>query len=237
MRTVLCLIPLAVLTLGGPMSATLALAEPPNEKSAAEWLDVFVQGWDNTKWEKPFRTSPAGHMWPLDEDDWKVRFQALQGVVRQGKDSVPILLEALTHQDESRRIFAAQALRYLAPDVPTPSLLTAATKDPDPAVRLYAVDALGMKGDTTVDFAALKKNETNRDVLMHINYAIERDGKPIEASVIKQLTEWDPVTIGSAVVGKPAPDFELRSANGDPVKLSDFKGKSAVVLVFVYGDT
>ena len=33
-------------------------------------------------------------------------------------------------------------------------------------------------------------------------------------------------------VGEPAPDFTLNDQNGKPVKLSDFKGKSNVVLAF-----
>ncbi len=33
-------------------------------------------------------------------------------------------------------------------------------------------------------------------------------------------------------VGDPAPDFQLPSATGEPVRLSEFRGKSAVVLYF-----
>ncbi|MFP5308072.1 MAG: peroxiredoxin [Actinomycetes bacterium] len=33
-------------------------------------------------------------------------------------------------------------------------------------------------------------------------------------------------------VGTEAPDFELRDSTGQPVKLSDYRGKKAVVLVF-----
>jgi hypothetical protein len=79
--------------------------------------------------------------------------------------------------------------------------------------------------------------EADRDVRKHIGYAIERNGEPIAASVVKQLLAWDPQTIDSAVVGQPAPDFELTSADGTTVRLLDFRGKQPVVLVFVYGDT
>jgi len=43
--------------------------------------------------------------------------------------------------------------------------------------------------------------------------------------------------MNTAVVGKAAPEFELTDATGKTYKLTDFKGKKAVVLVFVYGDT
>lgn len=36
-------------------------------------------------------------------------------------------------------------------------------------------------------------------------------------------------------VGAPAPDFSVKDANGDLIKLSDFKGKNNVVLIFYQG--
>ena len=37
-------------------------------------------------------------------------------------------------------------------------------------------------------------------------------------------------------IGRPAPDFELPDQAGDPIKLSDYKGKHPVLLIFVRGD-
>src|SRR2546430_12564913 len=37
-------------------------------------------------------------------------------------------------------------------------------------------------------------------------------------------------------VGEPAPDFELQDEQGRTVRLSDFRGKSAVVLMFYPAD-
>jgi peroxiredoxin len=35
--------------------------------------------------------------------------------------------------------------------------------------------------------------------------------------------------------GQQAPDFELPDLNGDPIRLSDFRGKKVVVLAFLRG--
>ena len=43
--------------------------------------------------------------------------------------------------------------------------------------------------------------------------------------------------MNSAVIGKPAPDIAMPTFGGETIRLSDFRGKKAVVLVFIYGDT
>lgn len=128
--------------------------------TAEQWLEEYSHGWDESKWEQTFRRGRSGYMRPLSDHGWKVSMHALQGVVSRGDESIPALLVALKHEDVAQRVFAARALGYLAPNVPTDPLLEAA-KDSDAAVRLYAVDALGMKGDTTVDFEAFMETERN----------------------------------------------------------------------------
>ena len=111
--------------------------------------------------------------------------------------------------------------------------------DSETAARLYAADALGMRGGENFKnlFEEQAKREKNRDVRKHLGYALERAGAALQPQVIQALKEWDPSTINSAQIGKPAPDFELKALNGETVKLSQFRGKSPVVLVFIYGDT
>ena len=49
-----------------------------------------------------------------------------------------------------------------------------------------------------------------------------------------------PVLTGKAEpikVGAPAPEISLPATSGGEIKLSDFRGKKSVILVFVYGDT
>ena len=44
-----------------------------------------------------------------------------------------------------------------------------------------------------------------------------------------------PMTPTQLVVGQPAPDFTLPDAAGRPVRLSDYRGRQPVVLVFYRG--
>ncbi len=93
------------------------------------------------------------------------------------------------------------------------------------------------RDENSVDWKVLREAETNRDVKKHIDYAVERHGQRLDARIVRQLIEWDAKTMNSATLGKPAPDFTLTAATGETVGLSDFRGKKAVVLIFIYGDT
>lgn len=213
-----------------------APAVSPN-KSPAEIIQDFSKNWDETTWRpKLFR---GGYMRPLNDTGWKARMLALQGLVRHGKAAVPVLVKTLKTGTVPQRILAAQALGYLAPEAPVEALLTAAQSDTHPAVRLYAVDSLGMQGkpSASVNWQKLAAKERNRDVRKHIQYARERKGKPVRPAVVERLRQWNPRTLDSAVVGRPAPDFTAVSAQGKTVRLRDFRGKKNVVLVFIYGDT
>jgi len=44
-----------------------------------------------------------------------------------------------------------------------------------------------------------------------------------------------PTTPSALVVGRPAPDFTLPDSSGRPVRLADYRGQKAVVLVFYRG--
>ena len=106
------------------------------------------------------------------------------------------------------------------------------------AVRLYAVDALGMRGGASSEFLKSElETQTDRDVKLHLEYALERKGQAVDPDVVRTLVRWDPATLDTAVIGKPAPDFELSTVGGEKVRLKDFRGQKHVVLVFVYGDT
>jgi hypothetical protein len=206
-------------------------------------MRTFAETWDETAWIKSFRTSPKPYIRPREDDDWKIRIRVLQQLVAAGDEGVPPLLSALEEADEPLRILAAQALGYLPigeggrPRV-RDALLSTARDDASAAVRLYAIDSLGMLGgDVRAELELLVAREPNRDAKMHIRYALEREGRALDPEVRQRLVEWDAATADSADIGEPAPDFDLPSLAGGHIRLSDFRGKKAVVLVFVYGDT
>lgn len=216
--------------------ATISWAAEPS-LAPRDWLRQFSQHWREDDWQQKRRFS-AGYMRPLEDDGWQARMRALQECVRHDGTSVAVLLDKLRTGDAPQRILAAQTLGYLAPDVPAEPLISALRSDTDPAVRLYLVDALGMLGKgADVDWNEFLKGESNRDVKRHVGYVRERDGKQLDDRVVPKLSQWESRQMDTATVGRPAPDFTLSSVEGQTVRLSDFRGKKAVVLVFIYGDT
>jgi len=217
--------------------ATIAHAEDP-QQSPQGLLKSFSQIWGEIDWQQKGGSQPAGYMRPKDDVGWQVRMRAIQGFVQRRDDATALLLETLQSGESPQRILAAQTLGYLGSKVPAEPLVAALASDADPAVRLYLVDSLGMIGrGAAVDWTEFLKSESNRDVKRHVGYVQERAGKPLDTHVAEALKKWDSDQINTAVVGKLAPDFTLSSANGDSVRLHEFRGKKAVVLVFIYGDT
>ena len=196
----------------------------------------FTKAWDDAEWENNFRG--VDYMRTTDDEGWKTRMEVIQSLVAQGEPAISGIMEQLSSKHTPTRILAAQALGYLAPQADVAKLKKAFIKEQDPSARLYIVDAIGMSGKgASVDWKEIAKDENNRDVLKHINYAKERNESPVSRSVVDELVNWDPSTMDSALVGKPAPDFVLNSVDGQEFKLSQYKGKQPVVLVFIYGDT
>ncbi len=206
--------------------ASVRAADPQTEPT--DIIRTFEKAW----------IVPKGYMRPLDDAGWKARMTAFQKLAACGEKAVPVLTDALAKGEPETRVFAAQAFGLMADPKAKPEL-EAALKDKNPAVRLYALDALSMFGKlaSTDELKAMKEKDANRDVKAHVGFALDRDDKPDPAALRKLLAGYDLAKMNTAVVGKAAPEFELTDATGKSYKLADFKGKKAVVLVFVYGDT
>jgi HEAT repeat protein len=217
----------------GPVFVAALLAvEAASEasKQAGEVLADFQRAW------KPL--TGREYMRPLDDTGWKARMEAFHRFAGAADKALPSLTDALLKGNDDTRVFAAQALALL-PDSAAKVSLVKALKDKHPAVRLYALDALSMFGKLPGEelYQTLRQKDGNGDVRAHAAFAMERDDKPQPDAVRQTLGNYDLKKMAPARVGEKAPDFTLTSAAGKAVRLSAFRDKMRVILVFVYGDT
>lgn len=216
------------------------LAENPASTGTAGLIAGFREKWDDSQWEPMSKGKRAGYMRPLNDAGWLHRMALLQGLVQSETNPTGELQKVLKDGSTYERILAAQAIGFVASNNSAREALEhAAEHDPDPAVRLYAADSLGMLGGRDSDELLRRSegSEKNGDVKRHLRYALEREGQRIDASIVDALKTWDANQINSARLGSVAPNFELVSLTGKHVRLSDFRNQKSVVLVFVYGDT
>lgn len=197
--------------------------------SADEIIARFRREWSAEK----------GHMRPLDDRGWKARVTALKGLVRLRREAATPLVRALDDGDDELRVFAAQALGFVGDAGVVGRLERTLADDKVPAARLYAADALGMIGGLRPKplFERVEAEDPNKDVRAHLRFALERKGEALPEKVREDLRGFDLSRLDTAEVGKTAPDFTLTDALGQSYRLSDFRGKKAVVLLFIYGDT
>jgi hypothetical protein len=211
---------------------------PHGERRASSVLEDFGEAWDTELW-LPAEGRLSRYMRPLDDSGWKRRIVALQRIAQSEKNATAELSDALKSESAVVRALAAQALGYRGDAEAKPVLARTVQHDADPMVRLYAADSLGMLGGRDYEelLRRVQTSEKNRDTKRHIGYALDRAGRSVDAGVTSQLRDWKTDELASAKLGLPAPDFQLISIDDQTVRLSDFRGKKSVVLVFIYGDT
>jgi hypothetical protein len=216
----------------GAISAGVALTAPGTELRSAEQCRETI-----ARFERAWRPQ-KGYMRPLDDEGWRVRMTALVELMRHENDAGLELSRVLSGGEPETRIFAAQALAYLA-DPRTRPALEAALQDDVAAVRLYAVDALGRLGrlPNTQRLLEMRQRDPNRDVQAVVGFGLERDDEPNPSALKRALRGIDPLQLGAAKLGRRAPDFSLDDPRGRRFRLSQYRGKNPVVLVFIYGDT
>jgi HEAT repeat protein len=170
--------------------------------------------------------------------DWKARMGALVSLAKIGPPAAPVLVEALKRGQPTTREFAAQALVLFAGAKTRPAL-ELALADPKPGVRVYAIQALSMLGPlprTRKNERILRSDPSTDGVQPMMAAALERADRPNQAELRKALADYDLGSMDSARVGELAPDFTLTDFTGKPYRLSQFRGKKAVVLRFILYD-
>lgn len=218
---------------------TSAVGDDAKDEPIGDIIEKFSKAWNEATWEPKATARRSGYMRPPDDGGWKTRMAALQNIAKRGDTATEDLQKALGQGGDAERALAAQAAGFADCQKLRGDLARIAESDSDPVVRLYAIDSLGRLGKPAQAelYRRLLESEKNRDVQMHLKYALAREDKGLDNSIRKSLLEWDASRVDSAKLGMTAPDFELPSLSGERVKLSSFRGKKSVVLVFVYGDT
>lgn len=219
------------------------LPRPTRTVLALAVVHLFVATAPATQPEKPGGTATQTAravlaMFDKGDPGWKVRMEGLVRLAKAGPGVTPALAEGLKSDFTLTREFAAQAL-VLFPDVKAKPALEKAVEDPQPGVRIFAIQALSMFGPlprTERHEKILASDPNHWGVRPMMASALVRDDKPDAAALRKALAGYDLRTLDSARVGEMAPDFTLTDFTGKTYRLSQFRGKKAVVLRFILFD-
>ncbi|MBI1349435.1 redoxin domain-containing protein [bacterium] len=171
---------------------------------------------------------------------WLTRLIAIRDLARAGSAAVPALISALQDENEHVRHVAAFALGLNPAEGAEDALIDLLRRDADPIVRSQAVLSLSqIKSQRALPFLEqLAKDDPSRDVRHQCELAVYRITKYSVpgADLSAAYADLDESMFGTIRVGQQAIDFELTDTEGDTWRLSDFRGKKDVVLIWVFAD-
>jgi peroxiredoxin len=176
----------------------------------------------------------------LADQDWRVRTLAVRDLVRLGAPATPALIVTLGDKNEHIRQVAAMVLGIIRATNAVAALEATLSKDNDSVVRSQAAIALGQIGQRSSLAAvrAAQKDDKSKDVQHQAElaaYAIEH-GKTATPELARAWAVLDETKFGHQQVGQPAGDFQLTDTEGNTWRLSDFRAKKPVVLIWVFAD-
>jgi len=165
---------------------------------------------------------------------------ALCGFAREGTRAVPTLVAALDDTDPRVRSVAAQALGIIGAPSVAGALDAMLFGDPNGECRVSAAYARSMVGGMTA--GPVHQWCLTMDRLFafryHLRSALDRGPDPLPASIRAAYASYDLSRMNTARVGELAPDFELPTiSKGGMFHLGDCRGKTDVLLIFIYGST
>ncbi len=176
----------------------------------------------------------------LTNSDWRVRLLAVRDLVRLGMDEVNEIVKGLIHNDEHVRQVCAMALGILRSQAAIGPLEDVVRDDANAMVRSQAVIALGQI-ESKSSLALLRgrlKEDSSRDVRHQCELAIDQIQKQM-GTTREQLSAFrtlDASRFESVEVGKAAPDFELQDTESRMWRLSAFREKKWVILIWIFAD-
>ncbi|MCF6311055.1 MAG: redoxin domain-containing protein [Verrucomicrobiales bacterium] len=176
----------------------------------------------------------------LDDQDWKVRTLALRDFVKAGDTGIPDLITALAHQDPQVRYLAAAALGIQASQKAIPALEETLQSAKESIVRSQAAISLGLIGSKQAlpDLTKALNSDASRDVIHQCELSIYQiqTGQKASPALREAYASLDESTFETLQLNQAAPDFSLLDSEGKPWKLSDYKGKKTVLLIWVFAD-
>ncbi len=176
----------------------------------------------------------------LDDLDWRVRTLAVRDLVQAGVAAVPAITKSLENENPHVRYLAAVALGILRAVDAVDALERILQTDSDSTVRSQSAIALGQIGkkSSLIALRSTIEKDKARDVLHQAElaeHAIEH-GRVATPELAKAYAGLDEEKFAIAKVGELAPDFALPDTDGKSWKLSDFRGKKSVVLIWIFAD-
>jgi hypothetical protein len=217
----------------GALAALLAGAACGKEGSTVGQLLKEFRAVDWGSRAKMQKEDPA-------DDAWRIRVETEHALIRTGAAAVPGLIEALEDKDKHVRGVAALCLGAIGDRRALPALQECLAHDDSSTVRLYAAEALGRLGDSKAENALTAALEDdNRNVVFAAKTARERlVNGPECGSAVRDATHpaEDFGQLAAPKVGEAAPEIDLLSSEGERVRLSSFRGKQDVVVLFQLAD-
>jgi hypothetical protein len=176
----------------------------------------------------------------LSDSVWKLRIEVENELIALGKAAVPTLIEACRDSNQHVRLLAAYVLGYLNDRSAAIALMRIVDSDSYAPARVMAVEALGRLGaKEALSVVQAAAKDPNPNVRNAAEWALPRvqKGEGVGDALRKlAVSTFDQSMVATAVVGKTAPDFSLTDDSGETVRLSDFRGKKHVAIIFLLAD-
>lgn len=212
-----------------PLPGRWTFSKVPNRTTSHPILVAFRRDWGK----------PVESLSKVPPLAWRARMTALCALARLGPGAVPVLLEGLDDAEVEIRVLCAQAMGYFGDASQAGRLERVMAEDPEAGVRIYAGISRAMIGGpiprSLVDL--ITKHDPVRMTRTRLDLARTRGAEPRSESIREALAGYDLARMDTARPGQPAPDFTLSDQDGRVHRLSDLRGKKAVVLVFINGVT
>jgi hypothetical protein len=170
------------------------------------------------------------------EQGWKDRVAADYGVINSA--DLASLRAALKDDDPFVRAIAAYALGVRSDAASADALAELVKSDKEYVVRIRAVEALALLKLRPEALEAARQ-DLEPGVLFVANLVAGQFKSEVDfAAQIRQAyaAGIDREAMGSAVVGRPAPDFTALTIDGEPFRLSSVLGKRPIAIYFAAFD-